>query len=59
MGKKMIFGDLLSTNNTCPDLSERSYLEGLSGKTVNYFINTLKLYLQFADGKILVFKKVD
>jgi heat shock protein HslJ len=59
MGKKMIFGDLLSTNNTCPDLSERSYLEGLSGKTVNYFTYTLKLYLQFADGKILVFKKVD
>ena len=56
---ELIFGNLASTKMACPQMSfESQYLEALSGNTLSYKLDGLRLKLE-GNGHQLTFKKVD
>ena len=60
-GDKIIFGDHITrTKMNCEEMNlETDFLNALSGKTLNYKIEKLKLYLSENDKVIMEFNKID
>lgn len=59
-GKKIRFGDLVSTKMACADIAfENRYLNQLSNRTVSYFIEPGKLHLQVTGDSTLIYRKTD
>lgn len=59
-GNKIKFGPIASTKMACPDMIvEQAVGNALSGKTVTYSIENLKLTLIAENGVKMIFKKVD
>ena len=57
-GNRISFSDIVTTKMFCVDVDETSFLSDL-GKTNNYKIEKMRLYLFEDEKEILVFKKID
>jgi len=57
-GGKISFSDIVTTKMFCVDIDETSFLTAL-GKTNNYKIEKMRLYLFDDDKEVLVLKKID
>jgi heat shock protein HslJ len=59
-GKKIYFGRMVTIGMACTNMDfENSYLNGLSGRTVDYKIEPGKLYLRISNDSMFIYRKVD
>ena len=59
-GKKIHFGQMTTTRMSCRNMDfESSYVNSLSGRTINYKIESGKLYAQISPDSIFIYRKTD
>lgn len=60
LGKKINFGRLITTRMACGNMEfENMYLRKLSGQTIPYTIEPMKLHLQVNKDSVFIYRKID